>query len=124
MAAAATVDLFERTLLPRLKDKTVRAFRSFVLADAAEGQDSTCRPILGYGRSLLYLVSESFEGGQRTPILGMAKYFEAEVASLELPNVKGWTAPGAATASTTHGGFDDDRLTMESIIRLIKGRKV
>lgn len=124
MAAAATVDLFERTLLPRLKDKTVREFRSFFLADAAEEQDSTCRPILGYSRSLLYLVSESFEGGRRAPILGMEKYFGAEVASLGLPNVKAWTAPGAATASTTHGGFDDDRLTMESIIKLIKGRKL
>jgi len=124
MAAAATVDLFERTLLPRLKDKTVREFRSFFLADAAEEQDSTCRPILGYSRSLLYLVSESFEGGRRAPILGMEKYFGAEVASLGLPNVKAWTAPGAATASTTHGGFDDDRFTMESIIKLIKGRKL
>jgi len=124
MAAAATVDLFERTLLPRLKDKTVREFRSFFLADAAEEQDSTCRPILGYSRSLLYLVSESFEGGRRAPILGMEKYFGAEVVSLGLPNVKAWTAPGAATASTTHGGFDDDRLTMESIIKLIKGRKL
>src|SRR3989441_732797 len=115
MAAAATVDLFERTLLPRLKDKTVREFRSFFLADAAEEQDSTCRPILGCSRSPLYLVSESFEGGRRAPILGMEKYFGAEVVSLGLPNVKAWTAPGAATASTTHGGFDDDRLTMESI---------
>lgn len=46
------------------------------------------------------------------------------MASLGLPNVRAWTAPGPATASTTHGGFDDDRLTMESIIKLIKGKKV
>ena len=69
-------------------------------------------------------MSESLEGGRRAPILGMEKYFGAEVATLGLPNVKAWTAPGAATASTTHGGFDDDRLTMESIIKLIKGRKL
>ena len=123
MAAAATVDLFRQTVLPRLADKTVKAFRSFHLTAAAEEQDSTCRPLLGYSRSLLYLVSESFEGGKRTPILGMAKFFTDEVASRGLPNVKAWTAPGPATTSTTHGGFDDDRLTMASIIKLIKGRQ-
>jgi hypothetical protein len=124
MAAAATVDLFERTLLRRLQDKTVREFRSFLLSDAAEEQDPTCRPILGYGRSLLYLVSESFEGGTRTPILGMQKYFTDRVVSRGLATVKVWTSPGPVTASTTHGGFDDDRLTMESVIKLIRKEKV
>ncbi len=123
MAAAASVDLFERTLLPRVRDKTVKQFRSFHLNDAAEEQDPTCKPVLGYSRSLLYLVSESFGGGRHTPILGMEKYFDAGVGSLKLPNVRAWIAPGPATASTTHGGFDDDRLTMESIIKLIKGKK-
>jgi hypothetical protein len=123
MAAAATVDLFKQTLLPRLKDKTVKQLRSFHLSDASEEQDTTCRPVLGYGRSLLYLVSESFEGGVRTPILGMEKYFDEAVASLRLPNVKAWLAPGPASTSTTHGGFDDDPVTMESIIALIKGGK-
>jgi len=99
-------------------------FRSFLLTDAAEEQDVTCRPILGYGRSLLYLVSESFEGGTRTPILGMQKYFTDRIASRGLATVKVWTSPGAVTASTTHGGFDDDRLTMESVIKLIRKEKV
>jgi hypothetical protein len=124
MAGAATMDLFKKTLLPRITDKTVKQFRSFHLNDAAEQQDPTCKPVLGYTRSLLYLVSESFEGGVRTPLLGMEKYFDAAVRPLKLPNVKAWIAPGAATASTTHGGFDDDRLTMESIIALIKGQKI
>jgi hypothetical protein len=124
MAAAARLDLFARTLLPRIKDRTVKQFRSFHLSDAAEQQDPTCRPVLGYGRSLLYLVSESFEGGARVPLLGMEKYFDGEVRPLSLPNVRAWTAPGPATVSTTHGGFDDDRRTMESVIDLIKGRKV
>ncbi len=123
MAAAATVDLFKQTLLPRLKDKTVKQLRSFHLTDASEEQDTTCRPVLGYGRSLLYLVSESFEGGMRTPILGMEQHFDEAVASLRLPNVKAWLAPGPASRSTTHGGFDDDLVTMESIITLIKGGK-
>ena len=121
MAAAATVELFKQTVLPRLEDRTVKQLRCFHLSDAAEQQDTTCRPVVGYGRSLLYLVSESFEGGVRTPILGMAKYFDEAVGSLRLPSVKAWVAPGPASASTTHGGFDDDPLTMGSIISMIKG---
>ena len=124
LAAAATVDLFKATLLPRIRNKTVKQFRAFHLNDAAEQQDPTCKPVLGYGRSLLYLVSESFEGGVRTPILGMAKHFDDEVGSLELTNVKAWMAPGPASESTTHGGFDDDPVTMKSVINLIKGRRV
>ena len=102
----------------------MKQFRAFHLNDAAEQQDPTCKPVLGYGRSLLYLVSESFEGGARTPILGMAKYFDDEVGPLELANVKAWMAPGPASESTTHGGFDDDPVTMKSVINLIKGRRV
>jgi len=120
MAPAATVALFQKTLAPRVKDGTVKQLRSFHLADAAEKQDPTCKPVLGYGRSLLYLVSESFEGRIHTPILGMEKYFK--VATDALPRVKAWTAPGPASDSTTHGGFDDDARTMNSIIALIKGR--
>jgi hypothetical protein len=30
--------------------------------------------------------------------------------------VKVFTAPGIQTASTTHGGFDDDRATMANVI--------
>jgi hypothetical protein len=51
----------------------------------------------------------------------MAKYFDEAVGSLRLPNVKAWVAPGPASASTTHGGFDDDPLTVGSIISMIKG---
>jgi hypothetical protein len=124
MAAAATLSLFKKTLLPRIIDKTVKQFRAFHLSDAAEQQDPTCKAVLGYGRSLLYLVSESFEGGVRTPLLGMEKYFDEAVGALHLPNVKTWVAPSSVTASTTHGGFDNDSATMKSIIVLIKGTPV
>jgi hypothetical protein len=124
MAGAVTLDLFKKSLLPRIANKTVKQFRAFHLSDSAEQQDPTCKPVLGYGRSLLYLVSESFEGGVRTPLVGMEKYFNEAVLSLELPNVKAWMAPSPATGSTTHGGFDDDSATMSSVIALIKGKMV
>ena len=120
MAPAVTVDLFRQTLAPRVKDGTVKQLRSFHLADAAEEQDPTCKALLRYGRSLLYLVSESFEGELHTPILGMERYFKA--ATDGLPRVKAWVAPGPASNSTTHGGFDDDAKTMTCVIDLIKKR--
>ena len=120
MAPAVTVRLFENTLLPRIQDGSVGRLNQLHLTDTAEQRDETCRPVLGYGRSLLYLVSESFEGGVRTPILGMEKYFTQSVGQLNLQAIHAWAAPGTASASTTHGGFDDDATTMRSIISLIK----
>src|SRR5581483_6650636 len=124
MAPAVRVDLFERTVLPHLKDGSVKRMAQFHLTDQAERRDATCRPILLYSRSLLYLVSQSFEGGKETPILGMQKWFDATMGTLRLPNLHGFTAPSAATASTTHGGFDNDPATQESVIRFIKGQAI
>jgi hypothetical protein len=66
-------------------------------------------------------VSQSFEKGVVTKILGMEKYFRSDVASLGFKNVSAFTAPGQDSRSTTHGGFDDDAATMEKVISLIKG---
>ena len=77
--------------------------------------------LLRIPHSLLYLVSQSLEHGQSTPILGMEKYFNDKIGSKKLPNVHTWAAPGQESKSTTHGGFDDDQVTMASVIALIKG---
>lgn len=117
MAPAATVALFEQKLLPHIASGAVRQYHQWHLSDPLESADSTCRPILGYGRSLLYLVSESFEGGQRTPILGMQKDLPPELAARA--NVSIYAAQSRDTNSTTHGGFDDDDATQASVIRRI-----
>ncbi|MBM3393696.1 MAG: C1 family peptidase [Betaproteobacteria bacterium] len=116
MAPAISVEDFNALVLPAVKSGAVERFNEFHLSDEAELKDPTCGP---YRRSLLYLVSESFEHGRRTPILGMEKYFDAAVGSLKLPSVKVWTAPTGTTTSTTHGGFDDDINTMRTVIRII-----
>jgi len=120
LAAAVTVKTFQETALKRVQDGTVKSLRTFHLTDNAEQKDPTCKMLFGYGRSLLYLVSESFEHGVRTPILGMQKYFDGSLGALDLPNVRAFVAPGPSTASTTHGGFDGDTTTMRSVISLIK----
>lgn len=125
MAPAVTVEVFKKCVLHHIKSGRVERYNQFHLTDDMEQKDPTCRPILGYGRSLLYLVSESFEHGIQTPILGMEKYFQRDrqIQSVK-SSIHSWATPTAESASTTHGGFDDDRLTMESIIKLIKGQKV
>jgi len=124
MAPAVRVDLFEETVVPAIKNGTVKRFNQFHLSDDMEQKDPTCKPILGYSRSLLYLVSQALEHGRSTPILGMEKYFNDTIASKNLPNVYTWAAPGRESKSTTHGGFDDDQVTMASVIALMKGNAV
>lgn len=116
MAPAVRVATFEETLLKLIEAGQVGRYAQYHLSDAAEQQDPTCRPLLGYGRSLLYLVSESFEHGVRTPILGMEKYFETMVATRGHPLIRAFTSPGTAALSTTHGGFDEDDRTIRSIV--------
>ena len=123
MAPAVRMDVFEECVVPHLKTGKVKRLNQFHLTDDVEQKDPTCKAILGYDRSLLYLVSQSFESGEETPILGMEKYFGA-IASQGLPGLKAWTAPSAQSKSTTHGGFDDDSSTMASVIALIKGQSI
>ena len=103
----------------------MKQFRTFHVTEAAEEQHPTCRPILGYGRSLLYVVSESLENRITTPILGIEKHFNKHIGALKLKNVQSWSAPTTGVASsTTHGRFDDDEATMKSVISLIKKNRL
>jgi hypothetical protein len=119
MAPAVRSDSFIAEVVPAIKSGKVKAYNQFSLLDSFELKDPTCEPILGYSRSLLYLVSQSFEHGAVTPILGMQTYFDRQIAPLKLPNVTLITSPSDASQSTTHGGFDDDPVTMAKVISLI-----
>lgn len=123
MAPAVRVDTFEARLLPHLQSGAIRRYQQFHLSDRAEEDDPTCGP---YRRSLLYLVSESFEGGTRTGILGMQKYFDALLPRLPAATVH--VSPAASdpatpdvppVASSTHGGFDNDAGTQAQVVRFI-----
>ena len=114
MAPAITVDRFMERVAPWLAAGRVKRYRQYHLTDEAELADPTLRLLLGYGRSLLYLVSRSFEGHGEAPILGMQRHFPAALAKKR--NVKVFEAPSRECAATTHGGFDDDAATMRSVI--------
>jgi hypothetical protein len=119
LAPAVRVDTFHRLVAARLADGSVARYQQFHLTEKAEEDDPTCGP---YRRSLLHLVCESFEGGTRTPILGMKRYFDADDA---MPaGVVTHVAPGSTSASTTHGGFDDDPATLAQVIAFVKAAGV
>jgi hypothetical protein len=120
MAPAVRADVFASLVVPAIRSGKVKHYNQFQLTDEMEQKDPTCKPILDYSRSLLYLVSQSFEKGEVTPILGMERYFNSVIAPLGLPNVSIFKAPQQYSRSTTHGGFDDDPTTREKILSLIK----
>ncbi len=123
MAPAARVDLFEECVVPHLESGAVKRYRQLHLSKAAEARDPTCRPILGYGRSLLYLVSRSFERGITTPILGLEESFTPMLAGLPRAareRITHAALPGPLAQVTTHGGFDDDDAVMADVIAHIR----
>ncbi|RZL88752.1 MAG: hypothetical protein EOP82_21920 [Variovorax sp.] len=125
LAPAVKLQTFDERVRPHLQSGAVKRFQQFHLSEQAEEDDPTCGP---YRRSLLYLVSESFEGGTTTPLLGMQKYFDPYGKTL--PNTTVHVSPGAPdpqrpgvppVASSTHGGFDNDRGTQAEVVRFIAG---
>ena len=128
LAPAVRIDTFTKLLLPHAKSRKVRSLAIFTMDDEAERND-TCLRI--YNKSLLYLVSASFEPQKATPILGMAKYLERD-ADLA-PFFTGASPTGqlvlaphavgvrASSTATSHGDFDDDAPTMESVARRVTG---
>jgi hypothetical protein len=121
LAAAVRVDEFKKRVVPFLEKRAIGNLRLFHLSSELEREDRTCNKVLGYSRSLLYLVSRSFEGGREVPILGMEDFFEKEkdtFAKLKTP-VKPFKSVSPQTASTSHGGFSSDRATRETVINLI-----
>jgi hypothetical protein len=138
MAPAIRVDTFSKLLLPGLKSGNTPLPSLYVMSDKLE-RDDTVGP---YGKSLLYLVSNAFEGSRDVPILGMKAFIDAdkELARLFAGSVDGRPAlvvsagnpidPAneatairqGASASRSHGGFDNDTATMNSVLTRVLGQ--
>lgn len=100
------------------------------LADTVGGQ-------LVYGKSLLYLVSNACEEKRGTPILGMLRFLEENkgmYAAYQAADARGLPQliiTGAqqeepehartSSRSSSHGGFDNDVATMNSVLYRILG---
>lgn len=116
----------------QLHGASIANLRLFAMQDALEQQDRLV-PII-YPRSLLYFVSGVVEGDADIPLLGMQRYlgnqelFDAQ----QFPEVQAvrvyldhdqqrcvWSiasaGPGCSSASTSHGDFDNDSQTLDSL---------
>ena len=83
------------------------------------------RLLLGYKRSLLYLISNALEEQARVPVLGMAKFFDTTIALRNLPHLEYRVAPSSlATGGTKHGNIDDDSRTQVSVLAHIQNTSI
>lgn len=149
-APAITMDMFMMTYVPALESGAIERAGLFTLTDKAENDDSCARI---YNKSLLYLVAHAFETqprswidrrlSQGTPLAGMARFIAAKkiedqafgyerVHKLIKNGRLDWILSptsdqlrGSAHAAnaTTHGGFDDDRATLEATAARILDKK-
>lgn len=125
LAPAVRMDTFRSTLLPRAD--RIGNLAVFTMTDQGE-RDDNCLGM--YRKSLLYLVSSSFEPTPDTPLLGLARDIERD------PEVKAfltgaggglvWAHPSRptplpASTATSHGDFDNDGPTMDSVLLRVTG---
>jgi hypothetical protein len=131
MAPACTVDFFNAHYKPYINGSGALPLKDKVylydLSDPLEVSDtvsSSAVPFLGYSHSLLYLVSRAYEEAPNTPIAGMQHYVSGmpnQGARMKIDySAKGNTV----TASTSHGGFDNDAPTLTTIMSRILGKSV
>lgn len=130
-APACTVELFNEFYLPAMKRRDIGRFATFVLSDQTEQEDNCARV---YNKSLLYLMSNAFEGKGRipfcrdregVPILGMERSHDATLrAAFQDTGGELVVAPNAEPLNSTrassamhHGDFDDDERTVMGTFR-------
>ena len=129
LAPAIRVDLFKQKVVPLLgPGRGIESLTVYTMTDAKE-QDDTCMNV--YHKSLLYLIYHGLEPEKECPIFGLQRTIWADGELLNLFTPVGsaevvWSpsnaGPRKASMSLTHGGFDDDDATMNSVCRRIVNR--
>jgi len=128
MAPAATESLFKTHYYPYLKTKKaffgIDNLNIYNLNDELEKKDNVMQL---YRKSLLCLVSRAFEEQVPGKLLGLQEY------SVKLDRIvgkaahfhysDGSTRSGQRTSSLSHGGFDNDKLTMNDVMKTVLGKK-
>jgi hypothetical protein len=128
-APACTIELFKSNILDYLGTQIER-LTIFNLTKRYEEDDSATSL---YHKSLLYLVSGAFEEQRNKPLLGMDTFIRDDrdlrkelgepVKVGESTVIYSVGVPSdisLASASTTHGGFDNDDATLNSTLRIIR----
>jgi hypothetical protein len=138
LAPAISIDDYKALVAPFVEQRSCPLPTVYNLSDAGERADS----VGPYGKSLLYLVSNAFEGQRGKPLLGMTRYLledeqgrrgdvDTQLGKLYAKKVDGRPAlvitgasrsAGCLSQSATHGGFDADTATMNSVLQRILGK--
>lgn len=134
LAPAVRVDTFMALLGSKIGDTgAARKLTIFTMKKDFEKADN-CAGI--YHKSLLYLISNALEDVRSTPILGLEESLRGNADLKALFGLAGtastrgevvWSRTAAdtgasASTSLSHGGFDDDPPTMDSLARRILGK--
>ncbi|GEM_PF-194191 len=135
LAPAISMDEFAGTLMPLIYGGRCPLPSMYILDDETEKRDTVSRL---YGHSLLYLVSNAFESRREMPILGMQKFLDPGMYEPQEPEIRAIqnvyrsnpkqlivsnSRNDGRSSSRTHGGFDNDLSTMNSVLRVILGLK-
>jgi hypothetical protein len=128
LAPAISMQDFKQLMLKSITNGECPTPFTYVLSDSSERNDG----VGPYRKSLLYLVSNAFEASRETPLLGMHAYIHRDAAIRKLlesrlivaepdavPNVE----TGLAAGCSSHGGFDNDLGTMNSVLWRILSKK-
>jgi hypothetical protein len=92
----------------------------FNLRDGLEKDDNVAKV---YRKSLLYLVSNSFEHKRKRPLLGMEKFVDEVTRTKGMPVFQYSNGvSGNITRSKSHGGFDNDPYTLNHVLKTILGK--
>lgn len=133
MAPAIRADAFLRSLAGLVgADRGIAQLTVFTMTKDYERADHCARL---YRKSLLYLIHYALEPERKAPILGLEASLRADGALRRLFGLDGrpgaaevvWSVSDAAnrrsaSTATSHGGFDDDAPTMNSIARRMLGK--
>lgn len=132
LAPAITCDLYRKTAMPLVGSKDTDQIANlsvFTMNDGLERDDA----VGPYDKSLLYLIYHALEAKKETPILGLqdslidepdiARHFglagNRNNSRTDVVFSISDDGPKNSSASVTHGGFDNDSDTMESVLRRI-----
>jgi len=134
LAPAAKMKLFRCAIVPLWKDGWIANLSIFTMHERLEKSDNVVQL---YRKSLLYLIFHALELLPHTAIAGLQQCLvdDPEVKAIFGLDLRGrshpraeaiWsesnTSPSSASKSHSHGGFDDDKATMESVVRRILGK--
>jgi len=121
-APACTHDLYGSHILPALSKGFVRKLSTFILDKEAELDDNVAQI---YRKSLLWLVSRSYQHRKKSvPIMGMEHYLDKLPQSDEANVIPPYNTRDHKdkTRNQGHGGFDNDKTTMNSMLRIVLGQ--